>query len=103
MNRYDKNVLLISFYLIDKVYLAYNNKDTGWVTSLSEVSSKNAMMKLDEVRSQVFLSFEGVLHPVPACYHKYLSNYYGEDYMELPPVEKRIQHDILEVDFGKYA
>ena len=90
-------------HLIDKIYLAYNNKDTGWVTSLSERSPKNAMMKLDEVRSQVFLPFEGVLHPAPACYHQYLSNYYGEDYMELPPMEKRIQHDILEVDFGKYA
>lgn len=89
-------------HLMDKVYQINNNKNTIYVASLSEMRPKDAVMKLVEVMNQVFLPFEGVEHPVPACYHEYLSNYYGADYMEMPPEEKRRQHDIIELDFGAY-
>ena len=35
-------------------------------------------------------------------YEKYLRINYGDDYMELPPVEKRINHKHNGLDFGKY-
>lgn len=33
---------------------------------------------------------------------EYLKACYGDDYMELPPLEKRVVHSNYEVDFGKY-
>lgn len=40
------------------------------------------------------LIFEDALFPVPGNYSNYLTNLYGADYMELPPAEKRITHNI---------
>ena len=39
------------------------------------------------------LEFEGLKVNGLSCYDKYLNNLYG-DYMTLPPVEKRITHEI---------
>lgn len=36
--------------------------------------------------------FEGVKVKVPKNSHKYLKKIYGEDYMEIPPLEKRLTH-----------
>jgi lipopolysaccharide cholinephosphotransferase len=46
--------------------------------------------------------FEGIEMPVPADYHTFLTEQYG-DYMRLPPVEKQMpRHDAVELDFGPY-
>jgi len=44
--------------------------------------------------------FEGIESNIPNNYDKYLSALYG-DYMQIPPVEKREKHFIVEIDFGK--
>ena len=41
--------------------------------------------------SSLLLSFEKESFEVPILYQEYLKNTYG-DYMQLPPVEKRIGH-----------
>lgn len=49
----------------------------------------------------VKLSFEGMDVSAPQGYEKYLTSVYG-DYMELPPVEKRVSHHYLSfLDFDK--
>ena len=53
--------------------------------------------------SSVFLPvrkamFEGIEVNVPHKTEEYLSNLYGDDYMQLPPVEKRERHFIIEFD-----
>lgn len=45
--------------------------------------------------------FEDIYVNVPKNYDKILTELYG-DYMELPPVEKRYNHPIDYIDFGKY-
>jgi lipopolysaccharide cholinephosphotransferase len=46
--------------------------------------------------------FEGIEMPVPADYHTFLTEQYG-DYMQLPPAEKQISHHgAVELDFGPY-
>ena len=43
-----------------------------------------------------FLEFEGIKVRCPVEYKKWLSRVYG-DYMQLPPVEKRVSHHYVEV------
>lgn len=45
-------------------------------------------------------NFEGVESFIPNNYDRYLSALYG-DYMQIPPLEKREKHFIVDIDFGK--
>lgn len=49
-------------------------------------------MKKENMKS-IIVEFEGIKANTFACYDEYLTNLYG-DYMQLPPVEKRIVHNI---------
>ena len=44
--------------------------------------------------------FEGMTVDLPGNTDMYLSNLYGDDYMTLPPVEKRERHLIMDVVFA---
>lgn len=44
-------------------------------------------------------TFEGIDVFLPGDVDDYLSNLYGDDYMTLPPVEKRERHPIVEIKF----
>ncbi|MCR5043459.1 MAG: LicD family protein [Bacteroidaceae bacterium] len=44
--------------------------------------------------------FEGLEVNVPGQAEKYLTNLYGENYMQLPPVEKRERHFIVDFDLS---
>lgn len=46
---------------------------------------------------QIELEFEGHMLKGPKGYHKYLSQLYGDDYMELPPEEK--EYPIIYLSF----
>ena len=45
------------------------------------------------------LEFEGKEYCVPNEYEKVLTQIYGADYMQLPPVEKRINHKPKRISF----
>ena len=47
-----------------------------------------------EVYDKDYLCFEGHRFCVPKGYDIWLRKFYGDDYMTLPPVEKRIVHPI---------
>ena len=47
------------------------------------------------------VEFEGHRLPVPHQLDRYLALIYGNDYLDLPPVEKRYGHDPLVVDINK--
>lgn len=46
------------------------------------------------------LEFEGIPLKVPKRYEEYLTAIYGEDYMQLPPEEKRVPHQYEIVTLG---
>lgn len=58
-------------------------------------STKLDVKALDEV---VECKFEDRIYNIPKDYDHILTTIYGSDYMEIPPLEKRIQHD----DFVAY-
>ena len=43
-------------------------------------------------RGSVLVTFEGEQYPAPIEYNDYLRHMYGDDYLQLPPVEKRNTH-----------
>ena len=43
--------------------------------------------------------FEGKTYKAPCNYHEFLKQIYGEKYMELPPVEKRVTHNPVRLCF----
>ncbi len=65
----------------------------GYMASLSASSDcKYSFPKLYFDKT-VYLEFEGKTYPAPHMYDAYLKSQYG-DYMQLPPVEKRVQHPV---------
>lgn len=55
----------------------------------------------DDFKEAIQVKFEDVHVNVPKNYDKILTELYG-DYMQLPPEEKRYNHPIDFIDFGKY-
>lgn len=53
------------------------------------------------LQSFITTEFEGESFPIPREYDRFLKTAYG-NYMELPPVEKRKTHNIIELDFGEW-
>ena len=56
-----------------------------------EPEAKIGIYRKEGFDSSLLLSFEKESFEVPILYQEYLKNTYG-DYMQLPPVEKRIGH-----------
>ena len=52
------------------------------------------MNKQEFVKSEQVM-FEGSVFSTMSCWKEYLSNLYGKDYMQLPPEEKRVTHDMV--------
>ena len=46
------------------------------------------------------LLFEGKLYNAPKDYDIILQRVYGKDYMELPPIEKRMNHNPMRLSFN---
>lgn len=82
----------------DKFY-SRHTKDSSELTQFSwsrEVFDRSVYYPCSEGE------FEGLKVKLPGDVKKYLSQSYGDDYMELPPIEKREDHMIVNLDFGKY-
>lgn len=50
-------------------------------------------MRINEYEHFTDVEFEGQPYNAPSCWDSYLRGLYG-DYMQLPPVDKRVSHDI---------
>lgn len=73
---------------------------------LHSVEGKNYfsfLMPVDEIFPSKFYEFEGRTFRGPQNVHTVLSPYLGENYMELPPEDKREVHVVYEFDLGEGA
>ena len=84
------------FNEISKTYDFNNSKYVGGVSW--GYGPQEKLLKKDIHDCKV--DFEGIKVNTISCYEKYLTNLYG-DYMKLPPVEKRITHDIKVYRIGE--
>lgn len=68
-----------------------NTREYCGITAISHYGIKemNPTSNYDKV---VYVKFEGKDYPAPIGYADYLSRLYGENYMQLPPLEKRKTH-----------
>lgn len=84
------------FVKIDKVFKKYKNRKTNYITIPSgrnhyfgEILPQKIFDNLTEYQ------FENLKILGPKEYDIYLTNLYGNDYMQLPPVEKREKHHCI--------
>lgn len=78
--------------------LSMQAKDNDFIDYLMEnkrTSTKFEKTLLDKVMDS---PFEDRTYKIPEASHQILSAIYGDDFMEIPPVEKRVKHD----DFVAY-
>ena len=79
---------------------ANNYEDSNYCAAVTwglyGIGERMQKSKFEEVTT-VF--FEGYAIPTMACYDTYLSGLYG-DYMQLPPIEKRVSHEMHAVWMG---
>lgn len=81
---------------------ADNKNDCKYITNFaSHFKWKKQMYPISYFGDGVELPFEGHMFPAPKEYEKILERLYG-NYMELPPENKRVSHNIVEIDFGDY-
>ncbi|MDE6641795.1 MAG: LicD family protein [Acetatifactor sp.] len=104
----------IGFTLLNKIpkewahhqieYLSkrYRNSDTRLVRCLGWGSDKETKGVLKEwLQDTSEIEFEGIRVSCPLNYHNFLVYNFGEDYMELPPADKRkVAHPASEIYFG---
>lgn len=74
---------------------ANDNDSIDYLMENKRTSTKFEKTLLDKVMDS---PFEDRIYKVPEASHQILSAIYGDDFMEIPPVEKRVKHD----DFVAY-
>jgi lipopolysaccharide cholinephosphotransferase len=68
-----------------------------WGNLLGRTGYKKEVMPRESFGEPVRKNFEGIALPIPNHVDCYLKHIYG-NYMELPPLEKRICHNVFKVD-----
>ena len=81
--------------LNDRSKVSVNSEHIDYLMESKKYSTKIDAKALDEV---VECKFEDRVYNIPKDYDHILTTIYGSDYMDIPPIEKRIQHD----DFVAY-
>ena len=69
---------------------ASENDSIDYLMENKKVSTKFAKGLLDQVMDS---PFEDRTYKIPTSYQTILTAIYGDDFMEIPPVEKRVKHD----------
>ena len=76
---------------MERLARKYAYESSNYVSNVVEPEARICIYRKEVFDSSLLLSFEKESFEVPILYQEYLKNTYG-DYMQLPPVEKRIGH-----------
>ena len=84
------------WFVTQKEYLQKYDFDTAeYVGVLGTLYGKRDCASKSVYDDTIRMRFEDIEVNVPIGYDEYLSNHYGSNYMDLPPIEKRVAlHDI---------
>lgn len=77
----------------------YSKTESPFVTNMAFY--KCSITRKEYLEDLIKHVFEGKQYYIPKEYDRMLNSIYG-DYMKLPPIEKRVNHSIIEFDFGPY-
>lgn len=80
----------------------YEHVQTKKMTDFSMRDPENWEVTLDELFPAIEVPFEDITTKIPKEYDTLLRRGYG-DYMQLPPVEQRKNHQLYILDMGKYG
>lgn len=91
--------------MFDWVCTASSSEDAEFTTSFaSHYLWKKQLVPNCVYGGGTFLTFEGEEFRVPSQYTALLTQVFGDDYMELPPIEKRSSgHTLEKIDLGEYS
>lgn len=78
-------------------WMAQNCKNGKYVFSISSV---NGALRVEWLSDRIALPFEGKQYWAPIGYKELLNVAYGDDFMQLPPPEKRITHNPVRLSFN---
>ncbi len=90
--RYGKDGIFDEVIKVMKKYPYEKSKYVGVMAT--KVHTTEERVKKSEYSPVIKVTFEGEQFNGPAGYDTYLRQLYGDHYMELPPVEKRVSHNL---------
>lgn len=88
----------LKFYLAICEHLGKSKKKTGWMGIPSGINYEKEIVRsniFEDLTTGFFCGFEV---SIPKNYDAYLKNLYGEDYMQIPPEDKREYHAAYKVE-----
>ena len=107
LKKYKKFKPLISLFsnktygkLITFIFKIQNRKNAKWIINFAAIHTVNKKTYLkDKYFPERSHKFEDDIYSIPNDYKYVLECAYGSDYMELPPVEKRVTHNPIKIVF----
>ena len=75
-----------------------DKENSTYLAQFDEVLSKQLIKKNYYLPTSEIM-FSDRMYSAPGKIEKYLENFYGNDYMQLPPEDQRITHRPLEIKF----
>ena len=89
--------------LFDYVCEKDNKKECLFTTNFaSHFKWKRQLFENSFYGSGTLLEFEGRAFIAPNEYLQILRRLYGDSFMNIPPKEQQITHELIEIDFGRY-
>ena len=88
------------FHQAEKAAKAYDGEETKRVLYIFDPTPYMNLVKFTDIYPTKFMQFENINIRVPNNTQAYLKACYGDDYMTLPPEDKRHNHPPVELDFG---